>query len=174
MIDYSRVMATHLHPLLGLADRLQMPSHRCRIDQVIRQQLDPPHDYLWRLWSLVQSGWAPHLGSPGSERPPPEQVLAAWRLPLLQSSRRLLRRPPPSARGILRQPPESLVSSSPWAPPTGSRSLRPQHLSTKDKCISQHATTTTLEGSSTSAEYSPSTMLAMGSVASVTGASGSA
>jgi hypothetical protein len=36
-----RVTTTHLHPLLGLADRLQMPSYRCRIDQVIRQQLDP-------------------------------------------------------------------------------------------------------------------------------------
>jgi hypothetical protein len=40
-IDYSRVRATHLHPLLGLADRLQMPSHRCRVHQVVRQQLDP-------------------------------------------------------------------------------------------------------------------------------------
>jgi hypothetical protein len=44
----------------------------------------------------------------------------------------------------------------------------------KDKCISQHATTTTLESSSTSAEYSPSTMLDTGSVASGTGALGSA
>jgi hypothetical protein len=49
----------------------------------------------------------------------------------LQSSRRLLRRPSPSARGLLRQPPEFLVSSSPRAPPAGSCSLRPRHLSTK-------------------------------------------
>jgi hypothetical protein len=34
-------MTTHLHPLLGLADRLQMPSHHCRVDQVVRQQLYP-------------------------------------------------------------------------------------------------------------------------------------
>jgi hypothetical protein len=34
-------MSTHLHPLLSLADRLQMPSHRCRVDQVVRQQFDP-------------------------------------------------------------------------------------------------------------------------------------
>jgi hypothetical protein len=31
-VDYSRVMATHLHPLLGLADCLQVPGHRRRID----------------------------------------------------------------------------------------------------------------------------------------------
>jgi hypothetical protein len=53
----------------------------------------------------VQIGWAPSLGSPGSERPPlgrVGRVLAAWQPPLLRSSRRLLRRPPPSARGLLR------------------------------------------------------------------------
>jgi hypothetical protein len=40
------------------------------------------HDYSWRLRSLVRSGWAPCLGSPRSERPPPERVLAAWQLHL--------------------------------------------------------------------------------------------
>jgi hypothetical protein len=51
--------------------------------------------------------------------------------PLLQSSRRLLRRPPRSARGLLWQLPESPVPHLQRAPPTGYRFPRLQHLSTK-------------------------------------------
>jgi hypothetical protein len=40
-IDYSGVKTTHLHPLFSLADRLQVPGHRCRVDQVVYQQLHP-------------------------------------------------------------------------------------------------------------------------------------
>jgi hypothetical protein len=35
------VSTTHLHLLLGLAHRLQVPSHRCRVDKIVRQQLEP-------------------------------------------------------------------------------------------------------------------------------------
>jgi hypothetical protein len=38
-IDYSGVKTTHLHPLFNLADCLQVPGHRCRVDQVVCQQL---------------------------------------------------------------------------------------------------------------------------------------
>jgi hypothetical protein len=34
-IDYFRVSTTHLHPLLGLAHRLQVASYRRRVDKVI-------------------------------------------------------------------------------------------------------------------------------------------
>jgi hypothetical protein len=71
-------------------------------------------DYSWQLRSSAQSGWAPRLGSPGSGRPPPERVLVARWPPLLRSLWRPLRRPPPSARGLLQQPPALLVSTSPW------------------------------------------------------------
>jgi hypothetical protein len=40
-IDYSRVPTNHLHPLFGLAHRLQVTSHRRRVDKVICQQLNP-------------------------------------------------------------------------------------------------------------------------------------
>jgi hypothetical protein len=60
--------------------------------------------------------------------------------PLLQLSR-----PPPSARGLLRLPPESPVPRPLRAPPTGYRFFRPQHLSTKKTSVSVNmATTTTL------------------------------
>jgi hypothetical protein len=38
-IDHSEAKATYLHPLLSLADRLQVPGHRRRVNQVIREQL---------------------------------------------------------------------------------------------------------------------------------------
>jgi hypothetical protein len=103
----------------------------------------PRHDYFWRFQSSMQSGWAPRLGSPGSGRPPPEQVLDVWWPPLLRSPWRPLRRPPPSARGLPHWPPAPLVSNSPWAPPLGFRSLRLQRLSTRRQVHQRHLTTTT-------------------------------
>jgi hypothetical protein len=100
-------------------------------------------DYSWQLRSSAQSGWAPRLGSPGSRRPPPERVLVARWPPLLRSLWRPLRRPPPSARGLLQQPPALLVSTSPWASPQGFRSLRLQRLSTRRHVHQRHLTTTT-------------------------------
>jgi hypothetical protein len=68
-----------------------------------------------------------------------------------------------------------LVSTSPLAPPQGFRSLRPQRLSTRRQVHQRHSTTTTtLRGTTASAEYSPSTTLASGNAASAAGASGSA
>jgi hypothetical protein len=40
-IDYSRVSTTYLHPLLGLAHRLQVTRYCRRVDKVVRQELDP-------------------------------------------------------------------------------------------------------------------------------------
>jgi hypothetical protein len=40
-IDYSRVSTTHLHPLLGLAHRFQVPCYRSRVDKVVWQELNP-------------------------------------------------------------------------------------------------------------------------------------
>jgi hypothetical protein len=105
------------------------------------------HNYSSRLRTLAPSGLAPRPGSLVNGRPPPERVLAACHRLLLQSPRRLLRRPPPSARGLLRQPPESPVPHPQRAPPTGYRSPRPQHLSTRGQVYQSNlATTTTLRG----------------------------
>jgi hypothetical protein len=96
---------------------------------------------------LAPSGLALCPGSLASGRQPPERVLAARHHPLLQSPRRLLRRPPTSARGLLRQPPESPVPHPQRAPPTGYRFPRPRHLLPRGQGYQSNlATTTTLQG----------------------------
>jgi hypothetical protein len=40
-IDYSRVMISYLHPLLGPVHCLQVTRHCHRVDEIIRQKLDP-------------------------------------------------------------------------------------------------------------------------------------
>jgi hypothetical protein len=62
---------------------------------------------------------------------------------LLQSSRRLLRRPPLSARGLLRQPPMFPVPRPLREPPTGSLFPRPQHLLARRQVYQSNMVTTT-------------------------------
>jgi hypothetical protein len=40
-IDYSRVLITYLHPLLGPVHCLQVTRRRRRVDEIVRQKLDP-------------------------------------------------------------------------------------------------------------------------------------
>jgi hypothetical protein len=93
----------------------------------------------------------------------------------LRPSRGLLRWLPPPARELLRRLPGSPVPRLQRAPPRGWYFPRPRLLSTKDIRISlPWRLRLLLDDYCVRAVYSPSTMLASGSVASTAGASKSA
>jgi hypothetical protein len=123
----------------------------------------------------VPNGSAPHLESPVSGRLLPGLILAVHRRVPLRLSRGLLRWLPPPVRGLLRRLLGSPAPSLQWAPPRGWCFLRLRPLSTEDIRISlPWRLRLLLEDYCVRAVYSPSTMLASGSVASTAGASDSA
>jgi hypothetical protein len=98
-------------------------------------------------------------------------TLAIHRRAPLRPSQGLLRWLPLPARGLLRRLPGSLAPSLQWAPPRGWYFPWLRHMSTEDIRISlPRWPRLLLEKDCVRAVYSPSTMLASGSVASTVGA----
>jgi hypothetical protein len=129
------------------------------------------HDYSWRPHTSVPNGSAPHLDFLASGRPLPGLTLAVHRRAPLWSLRGLLRWLPPSARGLLRRLLESPAPRLQRAPPRGWYLPRFRPLSTEYVWISLlRRPRLLLEEDCVCAVYSPSTMLASGSVASKAGA----
>jgi hypothetical protein len=123
----------------------------------------------------VPNGSAPHLEFLASGRLLLGFTLAVHRRAPLRPSRRLLRWLPPPARGLLRRLLGSPAPSFQRAPPQGWRFPQLRLLSTEDIRISlPWRLRLLLEDNCVRVVYSPSTMLASGSVASMAGATVSA